>query len=217
MAANLVLDNGNFSGSPPVLENVLVAAGLRVGSVGVSSGGPITTSAGLTTATQATVGNTLQIRAGAPVAAGVNPTFYDFYNTGVSGGGLQQNHLQLFGYFDSTTTPQTIQEFADIYPCAVGGTAPANTTNSCFRTNQSVGFNYTAPFVGTTTGTGAPLVVACAGIPVSSEIRFMLVGGSAAAFTAGIAAPSAVSVQGNVSFTYTGTTGAIYNYEVLFA
>jgi hypothetical protein len=151
------------------------------------------------------------------VTVGTEPTFYTLYNTGTTGGGLIANNLQLFGYFDPALTGNTVQEFADIFPCAIGGTAPALTTTTCFRTNQSVGFNYVAPFIGRTTGTGAALVVACAGIPTAAQIRFFLVGGSAAAFAAGIAGPTAVTVQPNVSFTYTGTTGAIYGYEVLFA
>jgi hypothetical protein len=216
MAANLVLDNSNFSGNPPVLENVLVAAGLMVGSVGVSSGGAVVAN-GSVTGTVVQAKNTLQVRATAPFADAGQNTAYNWDNTGTSAGGLSENHLQLWGYFNALTTPQTIQEFADVYPCPVGGTAPAGTTNSCFRTNMSVPLNYNAPWVGTTTGTGAALVVAVAGIPTGSEIRFYLVGGSIAAFNAGIAAPSAISVQPNVSFTYTGTTGAIYGYEVMFA
>ena len=214
MAVNLVLDNGNF---PPLLANSLVAAGLRVGSLGVSSGGPIVSSGTITAGDEIVAVNTLQVRASAPSGVLGNNTAYNWDNAGTSGGGLSENHLQLFGYFNALTTPQTIQEFADIYPCAVGGTAPALSTTACFRTPNSVPLNYVAPFVGQTTGTGAALIVACAGIPTSAQIRFFLVGGSAGSFTAGIAAPSAVSVQPNVSFTYTGTTGAIYRYEVLQA
>jgi hypothetical protein len=152
----------------------------------------------------------------------VNPTaitFYDFYTASVAGGGLNPHSLQLFGYFDPKVAgAQTIQEFLE---CKIVPTAapvlgiPPSTTN-VFQTTQSKPFNWVAPFIGDTTGTGAALVVPCAGIPAGSAIRFYLVGGSAAAFTAGIAAPSAVSVQPYVSFTYTGTTGAIYGYEVLY-
>ena len=217
MAANLVLDNGNFSGNPPVLENVLVAAGLRVGSVGVASGGPIVSGGTITAGDEITAVNTLVVRAGAPFGALGQNTAYNWDNGGVSGGGLSQNHLQLFGYFNPLTTVQTIQEFADIYPAPVGGTAPALTTTGCFRTTNSVPLNWSAPWIGETTGTGAPLIVATAGIPTGAQIRFYLLGGSPASFVAGIAAPSAVSVQPNVSFTYTGTTGAIYGFEVMFA
>jgi hypothetical protein len=183
----------------------------------VSSGGPIVSSGTITAGDEIVAVNTLQVRAGAPNGVLGQNTAYNWDNGGVSGGGLSENHLQLFGYFNATTTPQTIQEFADIYPAPVGGTAPANTTTACFRTAMSVPLTYSAPFVGDTTGTGAPLIVACAGIPTGAQIRFFLVGGSIAAFAAGVAAPSAVSVQPNVSFTYTGTTGAIYGYEVMFA
>jgi hypothetical protein len=213
MAVNLVLDNGNF---PPLLANSLVAAGLRVGSLGVSSGGDINAS-GVITGNEVVALNTLQVRATAPNGVVGQNTAYNWDNAGVNGGGLAENHLQLFGYFNPATTVQTIQEFADIYPAPVGGTAPALTTTPCFRTAMSVPQNYVAPWVGTTTGTGAPLVVATAGIPTGAQIRFFLLGGSIAAFAAGVAAPTTVSVQPNVSFTYTGTNGAIYGYEVMFA
>ena len=148
-----------------------------------------------------------------------NPTFYDLYTASSSGGGLNAHSLQLFGYFDPRVAGTgTIQEFMEckIVPTAapVGGVPP--TTTSVVSLPQSRPFNWVAPWIGTTTGTGGALVVPCAGIPAGSVIRFMLVGGSAAAFTAVIAAPSAVSVQAYTSFTYTGTTGAIYNYEVLW-
>jgi hypothetical protein len=146
-------------------------------------------------------------------------TFYDFYTAAAGGGGLNAHSLQLFGYFDPRVAgAQTIQEFmeAKIVPTAapVAGVPPS--TTNCFQTQMSRPLNWVAPWIGETTGTGAALVVAAAGIPANSVIRFYLLGGSAAAFTAGIAAPSAVSVQAYTSFTYTGTTGAIYGYEVLF-
>lgn len=193
----------------PVGRDQLYASGALIGVDGILCNGAVV---GNTVVAK----DTLQVQA-TLVSAGTQPTAYNWDNTGFSGGGLVPNHLQLFGYFDPAVTPQTIQEFVDAYPAAIGGTAPANTTISVFRTTNSLPLNYSAPFVGTTTGTGAALVVACAGIAAGAQIRFSLIGGSIAAFAAGIAAPSAVTVQGNVSFTYTGTTGAIYRYEVLQA
>ena len=205
--SSVVLDNSASTGAPN--SSTLTANGCRLGTGGLGSSGVVQ---GFPV-----IGLNSVITRATAVSAGTTPTSYNWDNQGQSGGGLIANHLQLYGYFDPAVTVQTIQEFADIYPTLVGGTAPALTTTGVFRTANSVPLNYTAPFIGTTTGTGAPLVVACAGIPANSQIRFMLVGGSIASFAAGIAAPSAVSVQGNVSFTYTGTTGAIYNYEVLVA
>jgi len=206
--SSVVLDNSASSGSPN--SSILTANGCRLGTGGLGSSGVVQ---GVPV-----IGLNSLIARATQVSAGTNPTSYNFDNTGTSGGGLVANHLQLFGYFDPAVTAQTIQEFADVYPALIGGTAPATQSTSVFRTQNCVPLgNYVAPFVGTTTGTGAALVVACAGIPANSAIRFSLIGGSIAAFAAGIAAPTAVSVQGNVSFTYTGTTGAIYAYEVLFA
>ena len=184
----------------------------------LTGGGGFQSATGSLSANTASITNTIQVVAGTKATGVQNPTAYNFDNQGTTGGGLLANHLQVFGYFDSSFTTSTIQQFADVYPTLIGGTAPATATTSVFRCANSVPLgNYTAPFIGTTTGTGAAVVVACAGIPANSQIRFTLQGGSTAAFAAGIAAPSAVSVQGNVSFTYTGTTGAIYGYEVLFA
>jgi hypothetical protein len=147
------------------------------------------------------------------------PTFYDFYTASAGGGGLNAHSLQLFGYFDPRVAGTgTIQEFMEckIVPTAapVAGVPPS--TTSVVSLPQSRYFNWVAPWIGETTGTGAALVVPCAGIPAGSAIRFYLLGGSIAAFAAGIAAPSAVSVQPYTSFTYTGTTGAIYGFEVLW-
>ena len=205
--SSVVLDNSASSGAPN--SSTLTANGCRLGTGGLGSTGVVQG--------QGVVGKNYITISATNVSAGTNPTFYNWDNAGTSGGGLSANHLQCFGYFDPAVTPQTIQEFVDAYPAPIGGTAPAGTTTSVFRTTNSVPLNYSAPFIGDTTGTGAPLVVACAGIAQGANIRFFLVGGSAAAFTAGIAAPSAISVQANVSFTYTGTTGAIYGYEVLQA
>jgi hypothetical protein len=186
------------------------ATGVLAGSKGVVSKGGVSAQ-GTITAT-----NQLGVVAGT-TTAGPNATLYVLDNAGVTAGGLEANHLQVYGYYDPAVASATIVEHADIYLAPIGGTAAALATQAVWRTNQSVPFNYAAPFIGTTTGTGAPLIVACAGIPTGAQIRFNLIGGDPASFVAGIAAPSAVSVQGNVSFTYTGTTGAIYSYEVLFA
>lgn len=202
-----MLDNSSSSGAPN--SSTLTANGCRLGTGGLGSSGQVQGNP--------VVGiNSVIIRAPL-VSAGTNPTSFNWDNTGFNGGGLAPDHLQLFGYFDPAVTAQTIQEFANAYPAPVGGTAPALTTTPCFRTNNSVPLNWGAPFIGQTTGTGAPLVVACAGIPTGAAIRFNLGGGSIAAFAAGVAYPTTISVQPNVSFTYTGTTGAIYNYEVLLA
>jgi hypothetical protein len=152
----------------------------------------------------------------------VNPTaitFYDFYTASVAGGGLNPHSLQLYGYYDPKVAGvDTIQEHMEvkIVPTALPVLGVPPSTTSVVQTNQSRPFNWAAPFIGTTTGTGVAEVVPCAGIPAGAVIRFYLVGGDIASFAAGIAAPSAVSVQAYTSFTYTGTLGAIYGYEVLF-
>ena len=165
----------------------------------------------------------LRIAQGFPTQDGTqnptNATFYDFYTASVAGGGLNPHSLQLFGYYDPRVAgAQTIQGHMEvkIVPTAAPVLGVPPSTTSVVNLPQSRPFNWVAPFIGETAGTGAPLVVPCAGIPAGSVIRFYLLGGSIAAFAAGVAPPSNVSVQAYTSFTYTGTTGAIYGYEVLF-
>jgi hypothetical protein len=192
----------------------LYAGGLLLGSRGLVTNGPILAIGNVGDGSSFT--GSVAVVAAAPVSAGPNAPSYRLYCPDRAGGGLNAGSLQVFGYFDATFATPAIQEFIECKPTSIGGTAAALATVSAVQMNQCVPFNYVAPFVGTTTGTGAPLVVACAGIPAGSQIRFRLLGTTAVTY-APIAAPSAVSVQGNVSFTYTGTTGAIYGYEVLFA
>jgi hypothetical protein len=190
----------------------IYAGGVLAGARGLTTSGAVR--AGGSSATGSTFTGSISIvDVSPPVAGATNPTEFTLYAADRTGGGLVAGHAQLFGYFDPLEATPTVAQFMDIYPASIAGGVASQTV---VRTNQCVPFNFAAPFTGTTTGTGAPLVVACAGIPAGSEIRFMLVGTNAAVY-APIVPPAAVSVQPNVSFTYTGTVGAIYDYEVLFA
>lgn len=185
------------------------ATGVLTGTKGVVSKGAISSQSNIVATGQSGVvaGN---------LTAGTNATLYVLDNNGTTGGGLEANHLQIYGYFDPAVTLQTIQEFADIYPAPVGGTAPALTTTPVFRTNNSIPLNWGAPWIGSTTGTGAAVVVPVAGIATNATIRLYLVGFVGAAGATAVVPPT-FTIQPNVSFTITATTGAIYNYEVLQA
>ena len=190
--------------APETLQQISWTAGLQVGASGVESAGSVS------------VTDTLSVKANRATAGSV-PTFYRLDCVPVTGLGLTANNLQVTGQYDAALTSSTTIEHANIYAVTSTGVA-GSAALSVFQTNNSKPLNYTAPWIGTTTGNGGtPVVVACVGIPATASIRFFLAGGSIAAFAAGIAAPSAVSVQANVSFTYTGTSGAIYGYEVLLA
>lgn len=149
------------------------------------------------------------------ITAGTVPTKFIWYNTGVSGSGLVANNLQCYGYFDGAVTVNTVQQYLRAYPAPVTGTAPPLTTTPVVRIPMSKPIGWDSVLKGTTIGNGAtPVVVPIAGIADSAGIRFYLLGTNAVGY-APIVPPSNVSVQPNVSFTWTGTQGAIYGYEVL--
>jgi hypothetical protein len=91
MAVNLVLDNGNF---PPLNANVLVAAGLRVGSLGVASGGDITAAGSITAGSGALTASELLARQTAKDANAVVAKSID----------LQANPGSLNGVLDVRTS-----------------------------------------------------------------------------------------------------------------
>lgn len=169
----------------------------------------------------AVVHDTLTITAKGVDPAGTAPSRFVLFNTGVTGGGLNANRLETFGYFDSTLSSSIQlmeQYFATVVPYAPGPPPVAPVTVGVVKLWASVPYNWgtvsgTGPWSGQTLGTGAPVIVACVGIPAGAVIRFMLVGFTATA--PACAAPSAITIQPNVSFTYTAGNNGIFNYEVL--
>lgn len=196
---------------------------IRAGPGGLAADGVITSLAGGYTAnegvTNIRTANGIQIAASTPGAVGSSPTSYQTYVSATPVGALLANQQQLFGTYDAAVSTPTSLEFSRARPVLIGGTAAATASLGVVQPlYQPLPVNWNAVnFEGSFTGTGAPQIVAVAGIPATSVVRFMLVGGSIGAFAAGIAAPAAITLQGNVSFTVTATTGAIYNYEILVA
>ena len=157
--------------------------------------------------------------------ATVNASSFTTFAAQTGGGGLNPNQLQKYAYCDPRVSPATVQQYEQGRWVATA-TAPEGTNLSANATfvNSGLGarwLNMSAPYVGSFTCAAAPVVVPCAGITAGSYIRIFLLGASAAAFTAGIAAPPALTIQVAATtaagtFTATGgEVGAIYGYEVL--
>tara|TARA_R110000868_G_scaffold296_5_gene2451 strand:+ start:2500 stop:3171 length:672 start_codon:yes stop_codon:yes gene_type:complete len=200
--------------------DTLFSRSIHAGAGGIQSDGALTSLAGGFTAnegvTNIRTANGIQISASTPGAVGSSPTSYQTYVSATPVGALLANQQQLWGTYDAALSSPTSLEFQRARPVLIGGTAAATASVAVIQPlNQPAPVNwFGAGFAGQLTGTGAPLVVAVPGIPATAIIRYMLVG--VAAGGAAVAAPTAISVQGNVSFTITATVGAIYNWEILF-
>ncbi len=214
------VSNGAQTGGTTLVNDTAFARAIHAGQGGLSSDGPIVSLAngydGGEGAINVIAANGIQIRASTPGAVGSTNTSYQSYVSATNVGGLLANEQQLWGSYDPLLSTPTSLEFQRARPVLIGGTAAATASVAVIQPlNQPAPVNwFAAGFAGQLTGTGAPLVVAVPGIPATAIIRYMLVG--VAAGGAAVAAPTAISVQGNVSFTITATLGAIYNWEILF-
>jgi hypothetical protein len=121
------------------------------------------------------------------------------YVAGTAGGGLDVGKWYLY---NNTTT--------------AGVAAPAVEVIEADNADGSVSANVrprVAARVGTTTGTGAPLVVVVAGMTANSIVLMSVVGSTGAVPAGPWAAPAPASAAGQ--FSYTGVNGLIYSYYVL--
>ena len=169
-------------------------------------------------------------------ASGQTPqgsTQWTLWGGSTTGGGLIERMLQGFQYQDGvygTATQQWLQAYnATIVAGAVGPPLVQSTGRVVCRIVSSAPLDWVSAYpvagagstnlMGSFVGTGAAQVVPCVGITTNAVLRYYLLGATQAAFAAagGIAAPSALSIQTNASFTITATTGATYGYEVLNA
>lgn len=152
------------------------------------------------------------------------------YASDFAGGGVNINQLQKYAYADPLVSgPSTVQEYENgsWQPIATAFVPPAVAIDTIFLNRPNFltePLNFGGAQRGTlTANAAAPVVVPAAGITANSYVRLMLVGGSAAAFTAGIAAPPTITIQVGATsaastFTATGgETGAIYAWEILYA
>jgi len=242
MSVNYVLDNGNFSQGGPVLENVLVAAGLRCGSVGVATSGSVTAD-GSVTANTASLGNSLILNG----------------NPSVTFAGNLNNRLILNGvseliYNPSFSAPQTAPAFATLgwngltfslsvaqfAPLLNGGQAclscyaTTNTSNvnsqmvsrtqvSSFPLSQPAGslagISGTGAFGGVSAHTqvAAADVINCPTITANSALRAWVAGSTGNQLATAVTPATISNITPGTGFTLNGTPGVIYGYEVLYA
>jgi hypothetical protein len=171
-------------------------------------------------------GLTVADRSPAGVATTVPSSFTSFALDNTVGA-LQPNSLQKYAYCDPKVSPINPQQYeaGNWVATATTTVAPDVAPQALFlnRALNTRPFDWGSPLIGTFTTVASPatVVVPCAGITVGSVFRLSLVGGSAAAFAAGIAGPPAITIQVGATtaastFTVAGTTaGFVYAYEVL--
>lgn len=199
------------------------ARAIHAGQGGLASDGAIVSLAAGFVAnegvTNIRTANGIQIAATTPAPGASAATSYETYVSAGAVGALLANQQQLFGTYDATVSTPTSLEFQRARPVLIGGTAAATASIGVVQPlYQPLPVNwFGAGFAGQFVGTGAAQNVAVPGIPAGAAIRYMLVGGSIAAFAAGIAIIVPPAVTGNVGFSVTATAGAIYNWEVLSA
>jgi hypothetical protein len=164
-----------------------------------------------------------------------NPSAFTTFAAQTGGGGLNPNQLQKFAYADPRVSgPPTIQQYEQGYwsPTSTAFVAPALAVDTIFVNRpsyQPLPLASAATNKGTFTTAAAPVVVPAAGITAASQVRVMLVGGSAAAFTgaaaAGLPAPAITIQVGATTAASTFTVAAVaaglvgfeYNWEILYA
>jgi hypothetical protein len=138
----------------------------------------------------------LEINNGLP-SANPNSAYTAQFMANITAGGLVAGHYQTFLY-----SPQVggngIGQVFDAY---------GNGNNEAiFKCNLGVPLDPAR--IGSFTGTGAPLVVACTSTSAGSSVQCSFQGGALPA-----AAP-VVTLQAGVSFTVTADAGSIYSYVV---
>jgi hypothetical protein len=197
----------------------LYAGGALLGGRGLVTNGGIQAEYGV-------IYNSLTISDKTPQAPATTiPSRFTTYALDNSIGGLQPNALQKFAYADPKVTSALTQQYetGTWVATATAFVPPAQAAEALFlnRALNTRPLDWGSPLVGTFTTTAIALVVPCAGITAGSVFRLSLVGGSAAAFTAGIAGAPAITIQVGATsaastFTVAGTTaGFVYAYEVL--
>jgi hypothetical protein len=227
MAVNLVLDNGNF---PFNNKNVLVAAGLRVGSDGVSSGGAgnftnqmtltgfpnVPTAPGPAQNQLLLDGAYLRIDSGtitAPSTAAANATL-QIFDAATPELILQMNQ-----------TAPLLNAGAQVLICyATANTAQANSVMVSRTQVPSLPNVYPAgsaasisPADAAHTQVAAADAIACPTITAISQVRTWLAGLTGVVGATAVLPATVSAITPGTGFTLNGTVGAIYGYEVLYA
>jgi hypothetical protein len=128
-----------------------------------------------------------------------NSTRVVHFMTNTSGGGLTQNHYQLFMY-GATVGGNNIAECWDV--------APLGNNNAVFIANNGGPLDSTRR--GKITGTGSPQTIDCPSVTVASDVYLAFIAGTPAV------ADPVITITPDDSFTLTLPAGAVYQYEVVF-
>lgn len=230
--SSVVLDN---SVSTPFGTNTstLTANSARLGQGGLISSGPLVAGQGNNGLQSGSIiYNALTISDDAPAgAARAQPSYFTTYASDTGGGGLTVNQRQSFAYADAliagAAAGATIQEFErGAWVANTSVVPPAAGASTIFLNKPNVQTRPLTEINGTFTMTAAAQIIAAAGITATSRVRVFLLGGSAAAFTAGITAAPTITIQvasttAASTFTVAASgggvpTGAFYGYEVVF-
>lgn len=129
--------------------------------------------------------------------AAPNVAFVEHYMTNTAGGGLSPAHYQLYLY-GAGVGGSGIAEVFDVF---------GNGNNGAIM-SVNLGQPLDGARIGSFTGTGTPVAVACSSLSAASVVQCSFVGGALPA-----AAPVIVNTPG-VGFTANATTGSIYSYIV---
>jgi len=221
MAVNLVLDNGNF---PSNDANILVAAGLRVGSVGVSSGG----AGGFTNSL------TLTGFPNVPSGPGVAPnqllldgcyarwdagtftppnTAAATATMGILDGGQPSLQIQM-NQTAPLSNPGAVA--LDIY--ASVNTSAANSLVVARPSVSSASLAYPAgSYNAARTQVAGADAIACPTITGACVVKTWLAGLTGVVGATAVVPATVSGITAGTGFTLNGTIGAIYGYEVFYA
>lgn len=133
---------------------------------------------------------------------GAPPMYYEMYSSSETGGGLQKDHLQIYGYSNDGAygAGRGIQSIMDAYPTPQGA-------GIC---NINLGMLDPARAGAITIAAGGTATIACTSTTAYSRLILCYIGGAAGA----IAAATFVRTPGT-GFTVTGTAAAQYHYLII--
>jgi hypothetical protein len=241
MAVNLVLDNGNFSQGGPVLENVLVAAGLRCGSVGVATSGTVTAGGGFGDSAVLNGNPSVPLTgdtSNSLILNGVKQVFYEpsFVSpqTAVAKATLNWSitnatepvFLLLLEQFSPqlTSSGNALLCYAVVNTASNNSVVVTSTAVNSFCSSQPAGslagISGTSPsFTGVAAHTqvAAADVIACPTISPRCALRAWVAGSTGNQLATAVTPPTISNIVPGTGFTLNGTPGVIYGYEVLYA
>ena len=159
----------------------------------------------------------------ATVPAGTIPSRYELFTSGVSGGGLVANHLQMYSYYDPTVASRTINSVLDVYPSPNSNTNAGAASTPVWRTVSGIPLDGNAASANLATeATQTGTIGICANATVITDPGWTQYSYIAFSFRYGTlpaAAPTwALTIVGGVpTLTITCTAGSHFNYQIWHA